>query len=159
MNDRTYLIYSVPTTRFFARRQAMGQTVEIRYAEAEFGYAEMLGKRIARIVNTPLFSERLCRNAIVRLDRNPEQDDGFPEITEVLHSPYPERTVLRFMEEGEARLLLDLFALLRSDAQVVIPPENGRPGMLVVSHLEGLDPVGLAEAIGISQPAEDEQDS
>jgi hypothetical protein len=40
----------------------------------------------------------------------------------------------------------------------VVPPDDDKPGTMVVSHPEEIDPVALANAIGIEQPARDEED-
>jgi transcriptional regulator with XRE-family HTH domain len=67
-------------------------------------------------------------------------------------NPFPRRTFLNFSEPGQAQRLRSVFALLGADAQVVVKPQGGC-GILAVSHAEGLDPVALANALGITQPS------
>src|SRR5947209_11157787 len=47
--------------------------------------------------------------------------------------------------------------VLGSDCQMAVPATEGKWGWLLVSHPEHLDPVDLAEAIGIPQPEEEEE--
>jgi hypothetical protein len=125
--------------------------VKIHYADDETGPAEVLSGRVARITDTPLFNLELCRDSIVLLDRAPSNDNAIPRIKKVLHNPYPCRTPVSIYHEEEASVLMDVFRMLGADSQIVIQPTNEKPGILLVSHPEHLNPPLLAEATGIEQ--------
>lgn len=133
------------------------ETIPVYYDAQEVGPAELLGDGLARIVKAPVFGE-ICRNAIVRLDRDPHEAEGFPKVAEVLHMPYPCLTTLEFMEADDERTLINILALVQAEAEVVGLPEGDRPGLLRVFHHEFLDPECLAEAIGIPQPLKEADD-
>lgn len=137
-----------------------GQIIKIHYDPQETGPAEILSGRIVRIVDTPVFGD-LSRNTIARLDCDPSKSTEIPEIKEVLYSPYPQRSRLEFQEEVELIMLLDIFRLLGAEGQAVIMPTKGKPGTLVISHEEHIDPVALANSIGVpqSEPEPDEDES
>jgi hypothetical protein len=138
------------------KEQMMSQRrINIHYAEHETGPAERLSRKVARVVDFPLLNDDLHEGSIVRLDRNPDRDEGIPRIAEIIASPYSCRSMLRFRDEAESWMLLLVLRLLGAAARVMWGPKDGKPGVMVVSHDDGLDPVLLAEAIGIPQPDEE----
>jgi hypothetical protein len=126
----------------------------------EIGPAQLLGRRLARIIRAPVLNPDLCRNAIVLLDQDPDEDEGYPypSIKKVVYSPYPRRSFLQFEGDVVGLTLAFLFRALGCDAEFLPRLEygNGQKGLLSVCHLEGIDPEGLAEALGIPQPEEEE---
>ena len=127
------------------------KTIKIYYNDDETGPAQLLSKRLARIIDTPVLGD-LCRNCIVRLDGDPDDTERIPGIAEVLYSPYPCRSWVYFQDDDQAApLLLIIMGVLGADAEVVAPPKDGKRGIIAVSHDEPLDPVLLARAIGMPQ--------
>jgi hypothetical protein len=129
--------------------------ITVYYNTDETGPAELISKTVARIIDTPLFGD-LSRDSIVRLDREPGKDEGIPRIREVLYSPYPRRTWLRYGQEAELITLMHILGALGAESQQILPPQGDKPGLLVVSHPEFVNPELLAEAIGIPQPQEED---
>jgi hypothetical protein len=106
---------------------------------------------LARIVDAPLLAD-LCRDSIVRLDRDPYTDQVLPSIEEVVYSPYPSRSDVRFECPDDGHLLYYLFRLLGCDPQAAGMPREGSKGLMILAHPEHIDPPLLAKAIGIRQP-------
>jgi hypothetical protein len=129
--------------------------ITVQYNEDETGPAELISRTVARVVSTPIFGD-LCRGSIVQLDRDAGKHEGIPQIVEVLYCPYPRRTWLRYGQEAELITLVHILRALGADSEAVFPPKGDQPGLLVVSHPEFVDPVLLAEAIGIQQPQEED---
>jgi hypothetical protein len=128
-------------------------TIKIRYGPQETGPAELLGGGLARISDPVLIPEEegLWQGDIVRLTHLPSDADGHPEIAEVVYRQYEHTAYLHITDQAEAVLLHAVLRLVGADSFVVFPPTGDRPGVLAVAHQEGLDPVGLAESIGIPQ--------
>jgi hypothetical protein len=126
------------------------EIIAIHYCQDEVGPAQKLPGRLARVAKTPEVAPDFCRNAIVRLDRDPGEGKGLLWIAEVVYNPFPRRTFLSFNDPGQGQLLVKLFASLGADAEVVFNPREGC-SIVAVSHAEGLDPVALANALGIAQ--------
>lgn len=124
--------------------------VKIRYDMNETGPAEMLSRTLARIVDVPILAEELFQDDVVRLDRPPGSEEGLPEIKEVVYTRYPVRTYLSVHHEGQIYTLDAIFSILGAQCHVIIPPERRR-GVMIVGHNEFIDPVGLADAVGITQ--------
>jgi hypothetical protein len=133
------------------------RVIKVRYNADETGPAELISRRVARIIDAPLLGE-VCRDTIVRLDRDPRTDEGVPEIQEVLYSPFCCQSWVQFREAGEAITLAHVLRALGADCHAALPPHDDEPGHLVVWHHDCLNPQLLAEAIGIPQPQEEGMD-
>lgn len=134
----------------------MNKLIKIFYNPHETGPAELLGRRLARIINVPLLDDELLPGDVVRLDRGPRDLDGYPRIAKIVSRRFPARTSLWFDDPGEAMTLHAVLALLGAECHVIHQPHQGRPGEMVVGHHADLDPVALADAVGIEQPTERE---
>lgn len=132
----------------------MKPTVKIWYADDETGPAEILGGNMARVVDAPLLTLDIWQNDIVRLAREPSSGNGYPRIVEVVHTRHPERTYLEFHSEAECHTLRAILALLDAECRVILPPDGDKPGEMSVAHQGDIDPVALAQAIGIAQSDE-----
>src|SRR5262245_17037863 len=103
----------------FKRGSVMNvQTSKIFYCPDETGPAQLLGDRLARIVDPPLLAD-FSRDAIVRLSHNPVEGDKPPSITEVVWTPYDCLSRLHFDAELEADTLNAIFRLLGLDSWVL----------------------------------------
>jgi hypothetical protein len=126
------------------------QRITIEYEAQESGPADLLGARLARIVEPALFGD-VWRDDIVALTHLPGEAEGLPRIEQVLWSRHPYRTDLTYPPSCDAALSVFRFLLkgLGADFMIPISAANEKGGMLVVAHDEGLDAVKLAEAIGL----------
>ena len=61
-------------------------------------------------------------------------------------------TILQYQEPAQAYRLMNLLSLVGAVSEGMFRPEDAKPGLLAVAHPEGIDPVGLATAVGILQP-------
>ena len=129
--------------------------VKIFYDADETGPAQLVGRRLARIVHAPILNLDLCKDAIVLLDAEPSDDHLIPTIKEVLYNPYCCRSPVYFSSADEIIMLANILHLLSADVDVAYPPDGYKHGMAIVSHHHGLDPALLAESIGIDQPEDD----
>src|SRR5271166_6584467 len=123
------------------------EMIKIYYAPEETGPAQLLGGRLARIVDPAVFGN-LWQDDIVLLTHDPEEDEGFPAIEEVVWSRYPVRSNFTFKTDEETQgaveaILPPLLRFLKADC--FIPS----PGRLCVAH-HGVDVALLAEAIGLT---------
>jgi hypothetical protein len=138
------------------RNAAMAnEVVKVYYADSETGSAEVLSGRVARIVDAPVLNLKLCRGSIVLLARKPP-NGGIPQIAKILYSPHQRRTLLYSADEGKVATLLRMLETTGAETCLAWPPKDGRPGALIVSHSDDIDPVKLASGVGIDQPDDDE---
>lgn len=122
--------------------------IKIRYAEDETGWVQYLGHRLARIANHP-FADGLYIDDIVRL--NCEPGKKLPSIVEIVSSRFTHHTDLRFDDENQLRRLTMVMRALGGDCYPALPGVNGHRGLVTVAHNDNVDPVALAESIGIPQ--------
>jgi hypothetical protein len=133
----------------------MHKIIKIYYAPDETGPAQLLGKRHARIIDVPLLNDELLQDDIVRLDRHPDDPGGYPRIEKVVFTRFPERSQVSLGNTEEAMTLRAILSILDAECYVILPPRQGELGVMVVGHYEDLDPVALANAIGIKQTDEE----
>jgi hypothetical protein len=125
--------------------------VHIAYSKDETGPAELLGGGLARIVDPVLLGPELWQGDIVRLTHLPDDESGPPGIAQVIHRQFPGKTTVQFHCMFQSVLLTNVFAMLGGDSCLLVTPEEDRPGLLAVMHQEHVNPVLLAEAVGIPQ--------
>ncbi|MFZ1006681.1 MAG: hypothetical protein WAN65_07590 [Candidatus Sulfotelmatobacter sp.] len=134
------------------------KNIKIRYGDSEYGWIERLGGHLGKIINQPILAfDEIWRGDIVRYGDDPEGREVFPVILEVVDTPYPCRTYLEYQNDDERDLLRVILAPLDAAVMVLHESGNGKKGDIVVAHAEGMDPVLLAEGVGIHQsdPEED----
>jgi hypothetical protein len=134
------------------------KVITIFYAADDPGPAELIGDKLARIVDVPLVSAVLWRDDIVRLTHLPGEADGYPKIEEVVFRRFSRLRFLRIHQMHEAYVLSGVLASLKADSAIVLPPKFDMQGMMLVAFNPPLDPIGLAEAIGIDQTDRDDGD-
>lgn len=134
----------------------MNRIIKIHYAYDETGPAEVLSKRLVRIIDPPLLTDEFFRDDIVHLDRDVDDYDGIPHIEHVVYKRHPERSFLAFNKSTEYHLLHSIFAILGCESLPLLPPGEDQQGMMIVGHQPHVDPVALAEAIGIKQPTDED---
>ena len=121
--------------------------IKIFYAPDETGPAEMLGERLARIVDVPILTDAFWRDDIVRLKE--QEGEGYPTIAEVVFTRHEQRTRLKFFGgQYVGVLLMNLFSLLQTDCAVIVLPKEEGPGILSVAHPAGLKPAAVLKLIG-----------
>jgi len=126
--------------------------IKIRYTEGEYGWAERLGKNIARINNQPILNpDELFVDDIVRLGNDPDGVEPYPVITEIVYSRHQCKTFVEYTEEAQLLPLNAMLTSLGCECRVLTEPDDKGPGLVVVGHPEWVDPEMLAEGIGISQ--------
>lgn len=127
----------------------MSQNIKIQYSDDEYGWAEPLGGRLARIDNNPL-TDQISKNDIVRI--SPAGKSGYPKIVEIVFQRHPCRTDVYYANDDQLYVLLAHLKLTDSECFVLAGPKDGRPGIIVVAHHEYVDPELLAKAIGLKLP-------
>jgi len=127
------------------------------YAEDESGPAEILGERLARILSLPLFNDELFLGDIVRLDRDPRGNNGWPRIVEIVHPNYPLYTRLSFGNKDDYYLLWSILSCLGVESKDLSLVKGDSSGCMMVRHDEDIDPIALANAIGIPQEDDGEE--
>lgn len=134
----------------------MKPIIRIYYEPQETGPAELLGNRLARIVDPPLLTDEFFQGDIVLLDRDADDTErGYPWIEEIVVRRHAERTCLSYSNEIEFYSLSAVFAILGAECRSLLPPGEDRPGTMIVGHASQIDPVALAEAVGITQPLDE----
>jgi hypothetical protein len=141
-----------------SKKLATNTIIHIHYALDETGPAELLGQRLARILDAPLLTDELFQGDIVRLDRTLGDGDGYPRISKVVHTRFPARTYLAFDNDAEFFTLNPILAILGAECHLILPADNDTPGTMIVGDQEDLDPVALANAIGMSQTPPDDDE-
>ena len=135
------------------------ENIKIRYCEGEYGWAEPLGGRLARIVNQPILAfDELWRGDIVRIQKATDDCQVCPVIAEVVETRYPCRSYLDYQDESQLNLLRLILAPLGATAMILTEPEEGDDGVLIVAHGEGIDAALLAEGVGIPQCGDEGDD-
>jgi hypothetical protein len=141
----------------------MNEVIKIRYAAleqgpAEYGPAELLGDRLARIVDVPVLTKEFWKDDIVELTDLPTDAEPTPSIGRVVYARHETHTLLQFDDELQARILMGIFALLRADTKLVRAPKEGERDILSVAHPGWLDPKAVAAATLGLREADDESD-
>jgi hypothetical protein len=130
----------------------MKKTITIRYGERECGWAEPLGGDLARISNMPvMYCDEFWQGDIVRIGPDPEGRSVYPVIKEVVETRYPSKTFLEYQDEDQLDLLRRVLAPLGAAIVVLREPDETCSGDLVIGHSEEIDPVLLAEGVGVEQ--------
>lgn len=115
---------------------------------------ERLDNNLARVLsNHP--SIGLMHNDIVRL---PSDESTNPDITEIVSARYTEQARLFAYTNGDVTLLTTVFALLSGSCYTASPPNLFRTGEVIVYHDGIVDPVRVAEALGIEQDFEPDEE-
>jgi hypothetical protein len=127
----------------------MNETIRIHYAPNEIGHAELLGDKLARIVDVPVFTNRFWRDDIVRLTHLPNDDVPIPGIEEVVFTRHERRSIVTFDDDFAANKLMDIFALLGAEAAVILPAKEDKFGHISVAHAEALDVGAVARISGL----------
>jgi hypothetical protein len=76
----------------------------------------------------------------------------------VLWSPFPQKTYLRCPNIDDFVLLKRVFAQLETECVHLVFSEENEFGILIVGHHEDLDPVALAELLGVPQDEENDDE-
>src|SRR5581483_2471967 len=128
------------------------KNIKIRYGDSEYGWIERLGGHLGRIINQPILAfDKIWRGDIVRYGDDLEGREVFPVILDVVDTRYPCRTYLEYRDDDERDLLQVILAPLTAAVMVLQEHNDGQKGAIVVAHAENMDPVLLAEGVGIHQ--------
>lgn len=127
--------------------------IKVRFEEGETGWAEDLGGGLARIANIP-FSGDHNIDDIVKLE---PAGEGWLRVKEVVSRRYPVRETIWYEQMGQYYLMQSIMALLQGRVEGGITPTEDtkkkgarvRPGFMMVACTKHVDPVLLAEAVGI----------
>ena len=122
----------------------------------ERGWAEDLGHGLARISNIP-FSGELNLDDIVRYEADPDGN----RVVELISRRFPVRTTIWYDEVWQLYKIAEMLRLMDGRIEGGVDPDDkdGKHsrGFAMVACTENVDPVMLAEAIGIPQPKKTER--
>jgi len=128
--------------------------IKVRFEEGETGWAEDLGGGLARISNIP-FSGDHNIDDIVKLE---PAGDGWLRVKEIVSRRYPVRETIWFDQTGQYYLMQSVMSLLQGRVEGGVSPtpadskkkgSQPRPGFMMVACTKHVNPVLLAEAVGI----------
>src|ERR1700722_3618421 len=132
---------------------ASRKNLRIYYAPDETGPAELLGEKLARIIEVPIGTQDFWRGDIVRLTHLPGDETGAPKVAEVVATRHDQRShVLYHGSDRIASTLMTLFSILEADSAVIASPDKEMPGLLSVAHDSWLDPVAVVKLLRADEP-------
>ena len=99
----------------------MNKTIKIYYEPQETGPAELLGGKLAKIIDPPVLTDEIWRGDIVKLTHL-DNLNGFPRIAKVVSKQFDCVTRIDVMDVFEADMHMAIFQLLKCDFAVIIPP-------------------------------------
>jgi len=127
----------------------VGENIKVRYlGDKETGWATYLAPGLARIANVPI-SDNINLYDLVEIDDSNKKD--LPLVTRVLKTVYPGKCFLYYAEEWQFHRLRDVLTLVGAHVEGFGGPKEGNPGRIVVAYCEDIDPVMIAEGMGIKQ--------
>jgi len=147
--DRLFASANQPFIRSFWSNVMNKNYVRISLSENATGWAKPITEKLVQIASVP-YSAPVGFEDIVELDRQPGR--GLSKIHKVLVKSGLGTTILQYEQPAQVYQLMNLLAMLGAVCEGMFQPEGDKPGLLAVAHPEGIDPVGLAIAVGIPQP-------
>lgn len=130
------------------------ELTRVRYDIGETGWALDLGNGLVQIANLPMTDKLRYKDICTTKD-----DDGWRCVDEVVHREYPNQTHLWYYKLSQFHTLKAMLSLVSATVEGGIAPRDDHPGFLTVNFHDGIDPVMLAEAIGIEQPKSEEEEA
>ena len=127
-------------------KPSLNKMVHVYFAPGEGGKAEEITKDIVKVLNIPL-TNRCNLYDICTVKRI----DGVLHIDKVLSSHFECKIGITYKETHQFYQLAKLFTLCGCKVEGVYSPKDPRPGAMFVAYDPPVDPISLAEGIGVKQ--------
>jgi hypothetical protein len=127
------------------------KTIKIWYTEDEFGEAEVLWGRVARLSDKPVTADEIWPGDLVLLSHLPGQASGHPRIACILDRRFEVTARVLYWNAGDQLTLQSMLSVVGAGMVDLGTPDDDRPGVMIVGCNRPVDPEQLAEAIGIRQ--------
>jgi hypothetical protein len=124
------------------------ELVRIKFCERESGWAEKLPKGRYRLKNIPVFDAAgLCIDDIVTV----KPFDNWLMVDKVVKKVFAGKTVVYYDEEYQFHQIVGALKYLGCKCEGMCGAKDGRPGFLVTVYPKGVNPVKVAEKLGVTQ--------
>lgn len=124
------------------------KSIQLRYSEGETGWADDLGNGLARIKNVPM-TDGLGIFDIVEIEN---VENSLPIINRVVNKHYERSIGIFYYQLKQFFVLKSVLGILNAFVGVIVAPTEDNPGIMMVNFNGDIDPILIAEGMGIPQP-------
>jgi len=123
--------------------------VKVLFEPGETGWAEQITGNLARIANIPR-ADALNIDDVVELGA--QDEGGRPTIARVLNRVHSKKVTIWYDETWQFWRLSAMIGILNGKTEGGVEPPPGKRGFMSAAVADNVDPLKLAEGIGIENP-------